>query len=168
MAFSPVPDGGLKILGLLVQMWVTVQRFCLTTKNIILVEGSIVYSVRFKYVEVTSGCRLTLLKKQTLPLFWYGLIYFPCPLSVSTIGIPPTRDVKMNLSRSSGQENISTWDVFGLKEWGPQNVIQAGLGVGETWKYPLLLFSASMETVPRWIKSLPVSHLQAVTRRWQP
>lgn len=53
MAFFLVPDwGGLKILGLLVQMWVNVQGLSLITKNIILVEDGIMYSVQFNYVEV--------------------------------------------------------------------------------------------------------------------
>lgn len=53
-----------------------------------------------------------------------------------------------------------------MKEWGTQNVSQVGSGVGEALKYPLLLFSASVETLPRIreaeiIVSPPVSHVQA-------
>lgn len=32
--------------------------------------------------------------------------------------------------------NSSTRDVFGIKEWGPQNVSQAGLGAGGRFETP--------------------------------
>lgn len=151
-------------------MWSTVQGLSLTTKNIILVEDDSMYSVQFNYVEVTSECRLTPSRKHTDSCPFSGTIWYlfhTLCLFIFTIGMPPTRDVKMNLPQSSGLETSPPktsleWKAWGSPEWEQGRTL--GGRVGEASKHPLLLFSASMDTVPgiRGTNLVPlVTHLQA-------
>lgn len=81
--------------------------------------------------------------------------------------MPPARDVKMNLPQSSGLETSPPkmsleWKAWGSPEWEQGRTV--GDRVGEASKHPLLLFSASMDTVPgiRGTNLVPlVTHLQA-------
>lgn len=109
------------------------------------------FSVRFNYVEVTSGCRLTCSRKQTdsCPFFWYDLMSLPCPLSVGfhhqdAPHTPPhpIRDV--------GWTHLHPGP-FGMKEPGAQRAGRepGGIGGGEASKHLPLLFSASVEPVAR-------------------
>lgn len=84
------------------------QGLSLTTKNIVLVEDDIMYSVQFNYVEVTPGYRSTLPRKQTDSCPF--LVRFDI-FSISSIcGFSPSRsltgDVKCNCSSSMDWKHL--------------------------------------------------------------